>query len=106
MLKSWVMLRHLMILSVLVCAFAHADDVENKAYYLCKHKKQVRTVRVTVSSAGICATLYSKEGEEKVVGSGKNHESCMNFMNNIKTNLEKSNWTCRDISTARVSASQ
>ena len=79
-------------------------EVENKVYWMCKNRKEVRTIRVHVNS-GICSTLYSKLGEEKVVGSGKNQESFVNFLNNIKTNLEKSNWSCRDISSTRITAS-
>lgn len=97
---------------VLLCAgpalaFAAEEvEVQNKAYWLCKHRKEVRTIRVQVSDGGVCSTFYSKQGSEKVVGSGKNHDSCMSFMNNIRVNLEKSNWNCRDISAARITASQ
>jgi hypothetical protein len=80
-------------------------ELENKAYWLCKNHKEVRTIRVHVNGQGVCSTMYTKLGDEKVVGSGKNHESCLNFLNNIKTNLEKSNWNCRDISATRISAS-
>lgn len=99
------------IIFVLLCAgsvgtLAQAEvELENKAYWLCKNQKEVRTIRVHISNQGICSTLYSKQGTEKVVGSGKNHDSCMSFMNNIRTNLEKSNWSCRDISTTRITAS-
>lgn len=107
MLESWLMLRRFFLLSLLMGAVAGAEqvvEVENKAYWLCKNKKEVRTIRVHVEQ-GVCSTLYSKLGAEKLVGSGKNHESCLNWLNNIKTNLEKSNWNCRDISSARVTAS-
>jgi hypothetical protein len=77
-------------------------EVENKSYWLCKNKKDVRTIRVHVGQGGICSTLYSKGGTEKVVGSGKNHESCSHFLENIKDNLEKSNWVCRDITSTRI----
>lgn len=86
---------------------ASAEDtveVQNKAYWICKSKREVRTIRVFIKPDGVCATLYSKLGEEKVVGSGRNHESCQNFLNNIKTNLEKSDWACRDISATRITA--
>ncbi len=79
-------------------------EVENQSYFLCKNQKEVRTIRVQVE-AGVCTTFYSKLGNEKNVGSGKNNESCVNFLNNIKTNLEKSNWNCRDISATRITAS-
>lgn len=94
---------------LLTCSLARAAEkvveVENKAYWLCKSKKDVRTIRIHIDNAGVCATFYSKQGTEKLVGYGKNHDSCSNFLNNIKTNLEKSNWTCRDISSSRVTAS-
>jgi hypothetical protein len=79
-------------------------EVENKSYWLCKNRKEVRTIRVQVEGA-VCTTFYSKLGSEKNVGSGKNQESCVNFLNNIKSNLEKSNWNCRDISATRITAS-
>lgn len=80
-------------------------EVQNKHYWLCKNKKEVRTIRVAVDKENICSTYYSKQGSEKAVGSGKSHASCLNFLNNIKTNLEKSNWACRDISATRITAS-
>jgi len=84
---------------------ANTVEVHNRAYWLCKNQKEVRTIRVHVSGDGVCSTLYSKQGAEKIVGSGKNQESCLNFLNNIKGNLEKSNWACRDISATRITAS-
>jgi hypothetical protein len=102
------MIRIFVVSILLACSFARADqivEVESKAYWLCKSRKQVRTIRVVVDNSGICTTMYEKEGSEKSVGSGRNHESCFNFLNNIKTNLEKSNWTCRDISSSRMTAS-
>ena len=87
-----------------VCVAESTEEVENKAYWLCKNRKEVRTIRVQVENA-VCTTFYSKLGSEKSVGSGKNQESCVNFLNNIKTNLEKSNWNCRDISATRITAS-
>jgi hypothetical protein len=100
------------VLSVLliVCVFggitvrAEESSSDNKAYWLCKHRKEVRTIRVRINEKGVCETRYSKEGEEKVVGSGKNHESCMNFLNSIKANLEKSNWSCRDITDTQITS--
>lgn len=100
------------LLSVLIVfmAFAGGAWAEDapasgeKAYWLCKLRKEVRTIRVHIDQNNICSTLYSKLGEEKVVGSGKHHESCMNFMNSIKSNLEKSNWTCRDISDTKITS--
>ncbi|HMN66909.1 MAG TPA: hypothetical protein PKC28_00060 [Bdellovibrionales bacterium] len=86
-------------------AFADSVEVENKAYWLCKNSREVRTIRVAVSAAGICSTYYAKQGSEKAVGSGKNQESCIGYLNNIKGNLEKSNWSCRDVSATRITSS-
>lgn len=94
-------------LSGVFCGLAQAEgvsEVSNKAYFICKNKKEVRTVRVQVDGSGVCTTYYSKQGTEKAVGSGKNHDSCIGFMNNVKTNLEGSNWTCRDISATKITS--
>lgn len=96
---------------VLICSAAttvfaeQVVEVQNKAYWLCKNKKEARTIRVQIDQSNICTTYYSKQGSEKPVGSGKSHISCMNFLENIKSNLEKSNWACRDISATRITAS-
>ena len=84
-----------------VATAAPAPDVTNAAYWMCKHHAEVRTIRVAAMS-GSCVTLYAKRGVEKGVGSGQFTESCLNFLTNIKTNLEKSGWTCRDITPARM----
>jgi hypothetical protein len=97
--------------SVLVCGGpaiaedAPPSELGNKAYWICKNKKEVRTIRVFIDEkSNLCSTLYLKAGSEKVVGSGKMHESCMQFLTNIRTNLEKSNWTCRDISSTKITS--
>lgn len=93
----------------LVSCFAHGEgtqEIASKAYWICKNKKEVRTIRVHINEqSGLCSTVYSRDGNDKAVGSGKNQESCMGFLNNIKSNLEKSNWSCRDISSTTISAS-
>ncbi len=98
-----------MLLSAVVFADPSSNskntETNNKIYWLCKNQREVRTMRVEIDSAGVCHAYYSKQGTEKSVGSGRNHDSCMNFVNNIKTNLEKSNWNCRDISSATITAS-
>ena len=102
--------RVVVVLSLLLVSFsailpfesAHAED--QKAYWMCKNHKEVRTIRVRVDGKGQCATVYSKQGVEKTVGAGKNNESCMGFLKSIKTNLEKSNWNCRDISDTQITS--
>ncbi len=82
-----------------------SEESETKIYWLCKNKKEVRTIRVQVNpKSRICSTLYSKLGEEKVVGSGRNYDSCVGFLTSIKANLGNSNWTCRDISSTKITA--
>jgi hypothetical protein len=88
-------------------AMAHAEEaaeLQNKSYWMCKNKHDVRTIRVHVDDGGTCSTYYSREGSEKRVGSGRIHESCINVLKNIKTNLEKSNWSCRDITDTKITA--
>jgi hypothetical protein len=83
-------------------AMSEEQEAAQKVYLICKNKKEVRTMRVQVAPDGICHAYYSKEGVEKEIGSGRNHESCKNFVMSIKTNLEKSNWACRDISDTKI----
>lgn len=108
MLRSLGMKRLFCIWTLSFAASVWATDqvveVENKSYWLCKNRKDVRTIRVHVGSDGVCSTHYAKAGVEKSVGSGKNQESCVQFLENIKTNLEKSNWVCRDITSTRITA--
>lgn len=86
-------------------AMPNLVEVQNKAYWICKSRKDVRTIRVFVDGDGQCITYYSKQGTERNVGNGRYQETCLNFLNNIKTNLENSNWSCRDISATRITAS-
>ena len=103
------MLRSPVLLSIILfagmSAAENADKSQYKAYVLCKSRKEVRTIRIEVGATGVCTTIYSKQGIEKSVGSGKHFESCLTYLNNVKTNLEKSNWTCRDISSSKVTGS-
>lgn len=103
MLKAIALL--LLTVTFFAGALLHAEEVDNEAYWLCKNKGEVRTIRVHINTEGICTTFYSKSGSEKPVGSGRNQDACMNFLNNIKTNLEKSSWNCRDITDTKITAS-
>ena len=102
-------MKSLISILIISCGFAGAiasadEATAEKAYWLCKNHKQVRTIRVHIDEKNVCSTFYTKEGSEKVVGSGKNHESCFNFLTSIKGNLEKSSWNCRDISDTKISS--
>ena len=97
--------RFLLVLHLSVfAASAVAESTTEKSYWMCKNKKEVRTIRVHVNKDGVCSTIYSKMGSEKSVGSGRNHDSCIGFLNSIKGNLEKSNWNCRDISDTQITS--
>lgn len=100
-----ITLNFLILATATVSTAAIADDeIANKVYLICKNKKEVRTMRVQVGGDGLCRAYYAKVGVEKSVGSGRNVESCVGFVNGIKTNLEKSDWNCRDISDTKITA--
>ena len=74
-------------------------------YFLCKNKKIVRTLRALppASEGANCLAIYTKNGVDKEVGSGKMYGSCVNIIGNIKANLEKAGWACKDISSSKIS---
>jgi hypothetical protein len=74
-------------------------------YYLCKLNNVVRTVRLVTDKNGVCEATYTKEGVDKVVGKSGTPDRCLKVISNIKENLEKASWKCKDISQARVSSS-
>ena len=88
---------HLFIAAVSVLA----ADSHPQTYVLCKLRGDVRTIRIHVDANG-CRAVYTKAGVDKPVGSGRNKGSCQDFLNNIRINLEKSNWKCRDVASATV----
>lgn len=78
-------------------------------YALCekKNSKDVRTIRVNIfqptgADDRKCETIYTKKGKDEIIGSGKYEGTCYQFLRNIKENLEKANWTCKDISKAQI----
>lgn len=106
------------LLTQLACAQTSQDDQssissENKTsqkiepvYLICKNKKMVRTLRVLKKSNGGCSATYTKEGVDQTVGNSWAVERCSRIIINIKDNLEKAAWKCKDISEARVSSSE
>lgn len=74
------------------------------SYLLCRRETQVRTVRVTQKGSR-CTATYTKAGVDEVVGNSSSQAKCYQVLNNIKINLEKGNWKCKDISESRVSLS-
>jgi len=95
-MKVYVFLVSLLMISI----SARAAD-ESKNFLMCRNNKTVRTVRVTQRD-GECVTIYTKAGVDKEVGGGKNIQSCVKIIGNIRTNLEKAGWKCRDVDQASV----
>ena len=84
--------------SLFFSLFAEAD--EGKMVF-CRLGKLVRTIRAMPSENG-CKAVYTKAGVDRVVGTGRRWQSCYDFVNNIKKNLESGSWKCREISKFKV----
>ena len=91
-------------LGVLILPFISVAEgaIDSSNYIMCRSQKTVSTIRV-VEGSDACTTLYTKSGIDKVVGGGKNRQSCYDLMKNIRTNLEGASWKCKDISSTKVS---
>ncbi len=101
------MLRVLMTVAVLGLSFsvsAQTTDQKAAAFVLCKNKKDVRTIRVTNKGEN-CTTTYSKGGVDEVVGMNRSNQACRTILDSVRSNLEDSNYRCRDVSTATTTTS-
>jgi hypothetical protein len=85
----------LSIASFAVGPTATAEDQPN--FVLCRNQKTVRTVRID-KVGDLYVTKYTQHGVDKEVGRGRNRGSSLKIMENIKINLEKSNWKCKELS--------
>lgn len=83
-----------------------AEVDKSLTYLLCKNKKLVRTVRVEKIASGGCRTKYTKDGSDQNVGESQSVQICLKVLRNIRINLEKADWKCKDISESRVSFSE
>ena len=80
----------------------HAQESSKPSYFtICKNKSDVRTIVVNKTSSGY-ETVYSKYGQPKVIGSGWSLESNRGFLENVKNNLLKPGYECRDVTEASV----
>ncbi|WP_374078262.1 hypothetical protein [Bdellovibrio bacteriovorus] len=70
---------------------------------LCKHNKTVRTLRVEMGEDQKCRAIYTKQGVDETIGSGLNPNSCVEFVSNVRKNLEEAKWNCREVKEARTS---
>lgn len=71
---------------------------------LCKHNKTVRTLRVELGDDQKCRAIYTKQGVDETIGSGMNPNSCVEYITNVRKNLEEAQWNCREVKEARISA--
>lgn len=78
--------------------------VEPEDFVICRNQKIVRTVRV-VKREDACDTIYTKSGVDQDVGGGKHYQSCTRILDNIRGNLEKAGWRCREVDEAYVTHS-
>ena len=73
---------------------------------VCKNHKIVRTIRVIKvndeTKENKCVTMYSKGGTDKIVGGGKSFVTCTSVAANIRINLEKAAWQCKDMVPAGI----
>ena len=87
---------------------AAISELKHEKYVMCKNQKVVRTLRVVKKeeNGNTCETLYTKAGVDRVVGRSKTLLGCDDFLNNVKGNLEKAAWKCKDISKAQIHMSE
>lgn len=87
-----------MLLSSLVVVQASDES----GHILCRNRKIVRRLQVIEQKNGECRTIYSKAGQDREIGNGKYKGTCLRFLKNVRRNLEKAGWSCRDIGAAKV----
>jgi hypothetical protein len=77
--------------------------IEPNVYVVCKANSVVRTIRIEIDTNG-CEAKYTKSGEDRVIGFGRSRNACQPFLENVRNNLEKANWSCRSIKNAKITA--
>lgn len=94
-------MKHLVISILFLPLFGFAQDKDENllSYVICKNKGIVRTIRVEwIEAEKVCVTTYTKNGTDQNVGRAQNKSSCGMFLENIRTNLIKAGWECKDVS--------
>jgi hypothetical protein len=76
------------------------------SYTLCRNQKTVRTLRVDRDEKKSCVAIYTKSGVDKEVARGLNVMSCQKVVENIKINLDKAGWKCKDVGDATMTSTQ
>ena len=92
--------------SLIIFTTMTATAQESPGYTICKNNNIVRSIRVEKDSAtNEFITLYTKSGKDKEVGRAKWKPSAEKFQSNIKSNLEKAGWKCRDTAQYQITNS-
>ena len=102
------MIQTISLLSILFLVFGISlpthSDPKKQSFLICQNKEVVRSVRIENKEGGGCVALYTKEGQDEVVGKSSQIQTCEEVVQKIKSNLVKADWKCRDVS-QRVSNS-
>lgn len=76
---------------------ASLDSDKFNSYVLCRNQKDVRTIRIEKNkSSNSWVAYYTKLGIDKEVARAQTLDSCTKVVENIKENLTKANWKCKD----------
>lgn len=76
--------------------------VNKETHWLCRKSMEVRTIRVHQNEDS-CFALYTKKGLDEKVLSAKTVDGCAPMVLQVKENLEKGGWYCKDISNSSIS---
>lgn len=72
-------------------------------YFLCKKKAEVRSLRTIKDNQNfIC--YYTKSGVDEVVGQSRSSEMCRNILEQIRGNLTKVSWNCKEVTASKVTS--
>ncbi|MBO9666937.1 MAG: hypothetical protein J7501_09005 [Bdellovibrio sp.] len=95
----------LVALSIPVLFFSSVAKAElGEALVLCKHNKNVRTLRIEMGSDQKCKAIYTKQGIDQTIGSAQYLNSCTEIVAGVRKTLEEAKWSCRDVKEARTSS--
>jgi len=85
-------------------AAVNSSAKDDANYIMCRNNKTVRTIRVEKDDSKECVAVYTKAGIDKEVGRGQNMFSCVKIVENIRENLDKAGWKCKDLTNVSITA--
>lgn len=95
----------LLSVSMMVLFFSSVSNAElGDSFILCKSNKNVRTLRVEMSSDQKCRAVYTKQGVDEVIGASTGAAACAEIISNVRKNLEEGKWNCREVKESRTSS--